>query len=523
MVGCWVRALNEAFLKAIAENKFRGVYRGVFPIKVNQLREVVDEIVAAGKDFNYGLEAGSKPELMIALAMHEGNQRLIICNGYKDHDYMRLALLGRKLGKRIIIVIEQLSEVDSIIEISRETGVKPLIGFRVKLQTRGEGKWSSSTGDNAKFGLNTAEILFACEKLRAAKLTSCLRLVHFHIGSQVPNIITIKNAVIEATRFYCQLSKMGFPMGYLDVGGVRTRYLQAGDRDKPALVLLHGSGDEAIEFVYKAEGTGGRTRSVKRRHPFEGILPNFERRFRETDSAAVREDLVRYQSAKPCPDCEGTRLRREARNVFLVDGRAGEAMADLFVDRWKASGGDPVDRPDRPDETPWPDGLLPDLRRLPVAVARTSAAWQQRPEIIECLLLHLSAIQRAKRLIYLENQYLTSPIIVEALAERLAEPDGPEVVTVGPARVLGAVLQVAGPQGLRHVGHAHRGARVTGVSLLDGIHGKRTDGVGHGSDVLGGVGHGWWGSSWDKTAILASEPPRATPNGHLARHRCAPV
>ena len=211
--------INEMFAKAIKEEDYQGEYRGVFPIKVNQLREVVDEIVAAGKEFNYGLEAGSKPELMIALAMHEGSQRLIICNGYKDLDYIRLALLGRKLGKKIIIVVEQLAELDDIIRLAEETGVKPMIGFRAKLQTRGEGKWAMSTGDNAKFGLNTAEILFACEKLKAAKLTSALRLVHFHIGSQVPNIITIKNAVIEATRFYCQLSKMGFPMGNLDVGG----------------------------------------------------------------------------------------------------------------------------------------------------------------------------------------------------------------------------------------------------------------------------------------------------------------
>ncbi len=211
--------INACFAKAIKEESYKGSYRGVFPIKVNQLREVVDEIVSAGKDFNYGLEAGSKPELMIALAMHEGTQRLIICNGYKDHDYIRLALLGRKLGKKIILVVEQLAEVDDIIKIAQEVGVKPMIGFRAKLLTRGEGKWAMSSGDNAKFGLNTAEILFACEKLREAKLQSCLRLVHFHIGSQVPNIITIKNAVIEATRFYCQLDQMGFPMGYLDVGG----------------------------------------------------------------------------------------------------------------------------------------------------------------------------------------------------------------------------------------------------------------------------------------------------------------
>jgi len=211
--------LNEVFRQAIKEEGYKGSYRGVFPIKVNQLREVVDEIVAAGRDYSYGLEAGSKPELMIALAMHEGPNRLIICNGYKDHDYIRLALLGRKLGKRVIIVVEQLSEIDDIIRISAETGVKPMIGFRAKLQTRGEGRWALSTGDNAKFGLNTAEILFACEKLKAANLKASLRLFHFHIGSQVPNIITIKNAVIEATRFYCQLAKMGFPMGYIDVGG----------------------------------------------------------------------------------------------------------------------------------------------------------------------------------------------------------------------------------------------------------------------------------------------------------------
>jgi arginine decarboxylase len=214
-----VLQLNETFRRAIKDEGYKGEYRGVFPIKVNQLREVIEEVLDVGKEFNYGLEAGSKPELMIALAMHDSNQRLIICNGYKDDDYIRLALLGRKLGKKVILVVEQLAEVDDIIRLSTETGVKPMIGIRAKLLTRGEGKWAMSTGENAKFGLNTAEILFAAEKIKAAKLTACLRLIHFHIGSQVPNIITIKNAVVEATRFYCQLHKMGFPMGFLDVGG----------------------------------------------------------------------------------------------------------------------------------------------------------------------------------------------------------------------------------------------------------------------------------------------------------------
>lgn len=214
-----VEQLNSLFNQAIEEEDYDGRYRGVFPIKVNQLREVVEEIIDAGEQFTYGLEAGSKPELVIALAMHEGKDALIVCNGYKDPDYIRLALLGRKLGKKIILVVEQLTELDHIIAAAKETGVEPLIGIRAKLSTRGEGKWATSTGDNAKFGLNTTEVLLAAKKLRKAKLTNSLRLLHFHIGSQVPNILTIKNAVVEASRFYCQLVKMGFPMGILDVGG----------------------------------------------------------------------------------------------------------------------------------------------------------------------------------------------------------------------------------------------------------------------------------------------------------------
>ena len=214
-----VKQLNEVFAHAIREEGYQGAYRGVFPIKVNQLREVVDEILAAGKDYSYGLEAGSKPELMIALAVHDSNNRLIICNGYKDEDYIRVALLGRRLGKRIIIVVEQMTELEPILRIAQEMGVKPMIGLRAKLNTRGEGRWALSTGDAAKFGLTTAEILAVCTRLKELRMQQCLRLLHFHIGSQVPNIITIKNAVIEATRYYCQLVKSGFPMGYLDVGG----------------------------------------------------------------------------------------------------------------------------------------------------------------------------------------------------------------------------------------------------------------------------------------------------------------
>ena len=214
-----VTQINEAFRKAIDEEGYKARYRGVFPIKVNQLREVVEEILDAGEEYDFGLEAGSKPELIIALALLENRKALLICNGYKDEEYIELALMGRRLGKQTIIVVEQLSEVDAIIRIARRMGVQPHIGIRVKLTTAGEGKWADSTGENAKFGLTAAEIVEVAQRLTKAKMKDALRLVHFHIGSQVPNIGTIKKAVVEATRFYCELKRMGFPMGLLDVGG----------------------------------------------------------------------------------------------------------------------------------------------------------------------------------------------------------------------------------------------------------------------------------------------------------------
>ncbi|EDY80770.1 arginine decarboxylase [Verrucomicrobiia bacterium DG1235] len=214
-----VERLNKAFAESIKEEEYPANYRGVFPIKVNQLREVIEEIQDAGENHSYGLEAGSKPELLIAMAMHQNSNSLLVCNGYKDEDYIRLALNYRKIGKKIIIVAEQLSEVELIIEMSRELEVDPLVGLRAKLGTRGEGKWAMSTGDNAKFGLSAMEMLEAARMLEKAELSGSLRLLHFHIGSQVPNIITLKTAVVEATRYYCQLQKMGFPMGFLDVGG----------------------------------------------------------------------------------------------------------------------------------------------------------------------------------------------------------------------------------------------------------------------------------------------------------------
>src|SRR2546430_889708 len=214
-----VESVNCAFQKAIEEFGYKNDYRGVFPIKVNQLREVIEEIVDAGQEFHFGLEAGSKPELVAALAMHKDPESLIICNGYKDRAFIRIALLGRKLGKSVIIVVEKLEELEQAIRASKEVGVEPMIGIRVRLYSKGSGKWSPSGGENAKFGLDTTSLVAASEMLKAAGLGHCFKLVHFHVGSQVPDISTIKRAVREAARYYAKLCKLRHELGYLDVGG----------------------------------------------------------------------------------------------------------------------------------------------------------------------------------------------------------------------------------------------------------------------------------------------------------------
>jgi arginine decarboxylase len=214
-----VEAINQAFAASISEFNYKNKYRGVFPIKVNQLREVVEEILDAGKPYHFGLEVGSKPELFAALAVQNQPGCLIVCNGYKDSIFIRMALLGIKLGKKVVMVVEKLEELRQIITVSRQFGVEPLVGIRVRLNSKGAGKWADSGGENAKFGLNTAELLAASEILRAEKMGHCLKLLHFHIGSQVPDILTIKKAVQEAARFYAKLHKMGFAIESLDVGG----------------------------------------------------------------------------------------------------------------------------------------------------------------------------------------------------------------------------------------------------------------------------------------------------------------
>ena len=214
-----VESVNLAFQTAITEFGYKGPYRGVFPIKVNQLREVIEEIVDAGQQFHFGLEAGSKPELVAALAMHKDAESLIICNGYKDKAFIRIALLGRKLGKLVVIVVEKLEELEQTIQAAKDVGVEPVIGIRVRLQSKSSGKWAPSSGENAKFGLDTTNLVAASEMLKEAGMAHCLKLIHFHVGSQVPDISTIKRAVREGARYYAKLSKLGHELGYLDVGG----------------------------------------------------------------------------------------------------------------------------------------------------------------------------------------------------------------------------------------------------------------------------------------------------------------
>ncbi|MDR3094938.1 MAG: biosynthetic arginine decarboxylase [Bacteroidales bacterium] len=191
----------------------------IYPIKVNQMRPVVEEIVSHGKKFNIGLEAGSKPELHAVLAINTDTDSVIICNGYKDEDYIELALLAQKMGKRIFLVVEKLNELKLVLTIAKRLRVKPNIGIRIKLASTGSGKWEESGGDISKFGLNSSELLEALDILEKKEMKDCLRLIHFHIGSQVTKIRRIKNALREASQFYVQLREMGFAVDFVDIGG----------------------------------------------------------------------------------------------------------------------------------------------------------------------------------------------------------------------------------------------------------------------------------------------------------------
>jgi arginine decarboxylase len=209
--------LQAAFAQAIADNNYAGGYTAIYPIKVNQQRGVAGELVAAGTH-GFGLEAGSKPELMAVLAMARPHS-IVICNGYKDREYIRLALIGRKLGLRVFIVIEKLSELDHVFSEAKALGVEPLLGVRVRLASIGAGKWQNTGGDKGKFGLSPNQVLSLIERLDRAGLKHTLRLQHFHMGSQISNVRDIANGMREATRYFVELTRMGVPLEIVDVGG----------------------------------------------------------------------------------------------------------------------------------------------------------------------------------------------------------------------------------------------------------------------------------------------------------------
>jgi arginine decarboxylase len=214
-----IETLSERFSSAIKEFEYSGGYTTVYPIKVNQQRHVVEEIVRFGKTHGVGLECGSKPELQAVLGLSETTEHLIVCNGYKDHEFMRLALMGQKLGHRVFIVLEQLSELDVLLEVAAELNVTPVCGVRIKLASEGAGRWAQSGGEKSKFGLSSAELIKLIDRLQAENRLDILKLIHFHLGSQITDIRFIKSGLQEVARFYLEMRRIGVDITHVDVGG----------------------------------------------------------------------------------------------------------------------------------------------------------------------------------------------------------------------------------------------------------------------------------------------------------------
>lgn len=214
-----IQKISACFAKAAQDYSYNGQNFVVYPIKVNQMWQVVEEIVSHGNKYNIGLEAGSKPELHAVLGVNPHSSSIIVCNGYKDEDYVELALLAQKMGRRIYLVVEKLNELKLIADVAKRLGIVPNIGIRIKLSSSGSGKWEESGGDVSKFGLNSSELLDALSFLEKNSMMESLKLIHFHIGSQITKIRRIKNALREAMQFYVQLSKMGFKIEFVDIGG----------------------------------------------------------------------------------------------------------------------------------------------------------------------------------------------------------------------------------------------------------------------------------------------------------------
>jgi arginine decarboxylase len=214
-----IQKLHESFGRAIADFEYRGHYRGVYPIKVNQQQQVLEEIAEFGARYHHGFEAGSKAELIAAISFLQDQETYLVCNGYKDAEFVDLGLLARKMGLQCVFVVESLSELELIIERSRELGVLPIIGVRLKLSTQASGHWNHSGGERSVFGLNPSQVCDLVDRLKEMDMLNCLQLLHYHVGSQIPNIRDIREAVVEACRVYIGLVNEGAPMGILDLGG----------------------------------------------------------------------------------------------------------------------------------------------------------------------------------------------------------------------------------------------------------------------------------------------------------------
>jgi len=214
-----IEMLSEKFQAAMSDFDYSGRYTTVYPIKVNQQRHVIEELVAFGERHGVGLEVGSKPELQAVLALTDRADHLIVCNGYKDEEYLYLALMGKRLGHEVIIVIEKTSEVETLLKVADEMGIVPTVGVRIKLSTVGSGRWSESAGEKSKFGLSASELMRVVDQLRAAGRTEILKMVHFHLGSQIPDIRNIKQGMTEVARYYIELRQLGVDIEYVDVGG----------------------------------------------------------------------------------------------------------------------------------------------------------------------------------------------------------------------------------------------------------------------------------------------------------------
>src|SRR5437588_8657935 len=340
-----VKQLNDVFRSAIAQHGYKGQYFGVYPTKVNQMREVVEEILDAGAPWHFGLEAGSKGELLIVLAMNTDPEALTVCNGYKDEEYLRLALMGRKLGRKILVVIEKLSELPHLLRLAEEMNVQPLIGLRSKLSTKGTGKWESSSGDFAKFGLTTPELIRAVEILKAAGKTEAAKLFHFHVGSQLTDIRTVKDVVNEGARFYAKLRKMGLSaLEYFDVGGgLGVDYV--GARSTAFVSSLNYSVEEyAADVVYTVQqictnegvpephivSESGRALTAHHSCILMNVFGHIE--FGE-NGAEVSDGVV-----APVPDSPETPIVREMREIVagLTPKNSGETYNDAVSKKEQA-------------------------------------------------------------------------------------------------------------------------------------------------------------------------------------------